>query len=371
MSIILGSKLNDFGQSWSKDDGQIQSDLKLDLRIEFCFNFSQIQNLPQPNIFLNGGNLKYDNIKNKCCFLIPGESLTGDPVRRRLKDGAFPTKFPGLPSYLSIKIPPKRLQSTSFEERQNKKVQEAENQAAEFLESDCVQSFAEISDEKLRFPPSWNIITWKDDKQLVLEEIVFDEDSKPKLGFSLTVFETLQFQLVSEDRFVSTSKVHHIAKKQVIERYSDISNILAFLKSYQESAVTKEDIIDHCIKKLSSALEDCDKNSEISTKLSFISSQLSLLNGPAQSRRYSPSFIWTALSWMKTSPALYRLLLSEGTLTLPSIGYLKQISSSFSLESGLSTGVISYLDTRAKQLTAEQKTVSLILDEVMHESKNT
>ncbi len=302
-------------------------------------------------------------------FLIQGESLTENPVRRRLRDGAFPSKFPGLPSYLSIKIPPRRPQSTSFEERRNKKIQETENQAAEFLESDRVPSFEDISTEKLALPSSWNIITWKDEKQFILEEMVLDEESKPKLGFSLTVLKTLQFQLVVDDKFLSTSKVNHITKKQVIERYSDIFNILAFLKSYHESTVTKEDVIEHCIKKLNFAIESCD-NTEIVTKLSFINSQLSLLNGPAQSRRYSPSFIWTALSWMKTSPALYRLLQTEGFLTLPSIGYLKQISSSFTLESGLSTSVISYLETREKQLTSEQKTVSLVLDEVNYSIVN-
>ena len=81
--------------------------------------------------------------------------------------------------------------------------------------------------------------------------------------------------------------------------------------------------------------------------------------------RYRPEFVWTALSWMKTSPALYRVLQTDGLLTLPTMRYLKRISSSFSLETGLSTGVISYLKTRCASLSQEQKSVVLMIDEVL------
>ena len=67
---------------------------------------------------------------------------------------------------------------------------------------------------------------------------------------------------------------------------------------------------------------------------------------------------------MKTSPALYRVLQTDGVLTLPSMRYLKQIASSFSLETGLSAGVISYLKTRVANLSEEQKSVALMIDEV-------
>ena len=68
---------------------------------------------------------------------------------------------------------------------------------------------------------------------------------------------------------------------------------------------------------------------------------------------------------VKTSPSLYPLLQNDGLLALPSIGYLKQISSSFSLETGLSTGVCSYLKTRIASLSQEEKTVVLMIDEVL------
>ena len=159
------------------------------------------------------------------------------------------------------------------------------------------------------------------------------------------------------------SKVNHICKLQLIKRHSDILNLLAFLRSYKGTEKV-EDVIEHCIRKLNAAIAECDENLFIFKKLSFIKSQLKLVKQAGLSRRYPPTFIWTALSWFKTSPALYRLLLSDGLMTLPSIGYLKQISGSFSLETGLSTCVITYLDTRIKHLEENQKTVSLLIDEV-------
>ncbi len=264
---------------------------------------------------------------------------------------------------MSTKAPAKRSGNASFEERQRKEVLRTEQESNTFLKSDQVNDFEDLTGRAIDFPSSWNIVSWKDEEKIVLEEVTFDEESKPKFAFSLTVFRSLKFVLVSGDSILPLSKVSHISKTQMIKRHSDISNLLAFLRSYKGTDKV-EDVTEHCIRKLNAAIAECDENSLIFKKLSFIKSQLNLVKQTGLSRRYPPAFIWTALSWFKTSPALYRLLLSDGLMTLPSIGYLKQISGSFSLETGLSTSVISYLDTRIIHLEENQKTVSLLIDEV-------
>ena len=67
---------------------------------------------------------------------------------------------------------------------------------------------------------------------------------------------------------------------------------------------------------------------------------------------------------MKTSPALYRLMLEEDVLTLPSMSYLQRLSSAYNLETGLTSSTVAYLSERAKHLTKEEKTVAVLIDEV-------
>ena len=104
---------------------------------------------------------------------------------------------------------------------------------------------------------------------------------------------------------------------------------------------------------------------EVNTaKLNFLTEQLRLLKGNNQSNRFSTSFLWAAITWQKTSPALYKLLREDGLMTLPSISYLKQLSSSFSLSSGLSSSAVAYLEERLKTLSPKERIVALAIDEV-------
>ncbi len=265
---------------------------------------------------------------------------------------------------MSTVKPTKRSENSSASFRREKEISEAETLAAEFLSSDNLTSFESLQTLELDFPPSWNIIKLQRNDSIILEEMIFDEESKPKLGFSLTVFDSLEFRLVCGDLILSPSKVNHITKKNILERNSDIYNILAFLNSYSKEKANSKDTIENCISKLKNCLEETENDVPLSNKLSFIIEQLELANCSKHTRRYSTSFVWSAISWMKSSPALYRQLISEGMMTLPSISYLKQIASKVSLETGLSSSSIAYLETRFKSLNDNQKIVSLILDEV-------
>ena len=123
------------------------------------------------------------------------------------------------------------------------------------------------------------------------------------------------------------------------------------------------DVINNSIQQLSIASEQ--EIGEIQSKrLSFVIEQLTLLQKDPSRWRYSTSFLWTAITWLKTSPALYRTLLRDNLICLPSISYLKQLSKAFSLETGLSKATLSYLKERVKHLDERQKTVALLIDEV-------
>ena len=70
------------------------------------------------------------------------------------------------------------------------------------------------------------------------------------------------------------------------------------------------------------------------------------------------------MTWNTISPALYRQLLDEAFLTLPSVRYLKRITSSLSVETGLTNSTIEYLKARLKSLSEWDKIIALLMDEV-------
>jgi hypothetical protein len=175
-----------------------------------------------------------------------------------------------------------------------------------------VKNYEQLKQEQFQFPTSWNIISWQNEEKLLFEEIVFDEDGRPKLKYSFTIFESLNFQLVHGDYFLNNAKVSHICKKSTIERFSDITNILAFLRSQTNSE--KEDQIEQCQQAIKTLLEEEEEGSAAFQKLQFVKEQFELLY--AERPRYSPTFIWTAVTWMRTLPSLYRAQCKETFLSV-------------------------------------------------------
>ena len=78
-----------------------------------------------------------------------------------------------------------------------------------------------------------------------------------------------------------------------------------------------------------------EDQSDDSKKLNFLSEQLALHQKSSGSRRYSPQLLATCLMWENSSPATYKLFVSDDVLCLPSQKHLKRISSSGTCESDL------------------------------------
>ena len=176
--------------------------------------------------------------------------------------------------------------------------------------------------------------------------------------------------MFSNDLSVPISKILFITDSGTIQRHSDILNILAYLHSCSQVPPAPEDVIKHCIKKLQNLTQDSDPDNEtFFKKLEFLIEQLCLLQQTPQTRRYSTRFLWSAITWLKTSPTLYNLIADESFVTLPSSSYLKQLSGAFSLESGLSSSTVAYLKERIRALSDQEKTVALAIDEVNNEAK--
>ena len=68
--------------------------------------------------------------------------------------------------------------------------------------------------------------------------------------------------------------------------------------------------------------------------------------------------------WYKTSPACYKLILSDRLLTIPSIAHLKRLSGAITMDLDFSEPTIAYLKARLSKLSAREKYVSVLMDEV-------
>ena len=285
---------------------------------------------------------------------------------RCLKHDAVPRIFPNLPSYLTSHRPKERPSSSTsasrFQVMELKMNEEAEN----FLDADRISTFEDLKTLKAAsFPSSWNVISHEGSDRIIFDEILLNEDGRPTFKFSLTVQLNLQVVMFTRNISVPIKRILHICKSGKIERLSDVTNILAFLNSFADSPQPVEDTLHNYTSRLEEILESSEISETLSLKLLFLMEQLKLLKGSPQSNRYSTSFLWTALTWQKTSPALYKLMREDGLLTLPCPSYLKQISSSFCLESGLSKATVSYLGERIRAVPIEDRTVALAIDEVI------
>jgi hypothetical protein len=122
------------------------------------------------------------------------------------------------------------------------------------------------------------------------------------------------------------------------------------------------------IQSIGNLLRECIENLELEgqqkLKITFLVEQLDLAITPLSKRKFSTSLLATSLLWKQSSPALYRRILSDDLLSLPSIRHLQRLSSSFTIQTGLNLSTLEYLKLRIQKLSERERTVALIFDEV-------
>ena len=81
-------------------------------------------------------------------------------------------------------------------------------------------------------------------------------------------------------------------------------------------------------------------------KLGFLKEQLFLLSKPIQGRRYSPSLLGLSIMWNQSSACLYKQILADGVLTLPSMKHIRRLTSALSVDYNLLDSTMTYLEAR-------------------------
>jgi len=169
-------------------------------------------------------------------------------MKKHLKPTAVPTIFPGLPSYLSQKSSCERSENATSFSRHAEASKRANEQAKQFLASDNVQNFAQLKQNfEKHLPSSENIFSLKKNSNVFVEEMVFNDD-EPKILYGIQIEDSLKFQAFVNGALVSHRSTTHICQDGKIERFSDIANICAFLRSLANDQV-KIKILQHWIVK--------------------------------------------------------------------------------------------------------------------------
>ena len=272
--------------------------------------------------------------------------------RRLLKEDAVPSIWPHLPCYLS-KSKSKPRGTSSLSESRIKKHQEREHQKMENLvndywDEDLVESLQEIKEKFHQDSDSDGTSLVQVSNKLIFMSISFDELIQPYIKYSLTICEDLSFSLHCNNLVVTHDEIALITKDKIAS-CSEINDILAFLKDTFEYKNNITSLIQNttlCLETCIEMSEDCSKK----RRYGFILEQLSFIKRDNGSS-YSSSLLALAALWVHSSPSLYKQIIQDDILYLPSYKYIKRLSNVLSVDTGLSAATFSYLKARLAKLT--------------------
>ncbi|QQP38223.1 Putative LOC101234561, partial [Caligus rogercresseyi] len=267
---------------------------------------------------------------------------------RRLKANAVPSVWPNLPNYISSPpAPPRSAPASTSEKRRQLEYDCHLVMAADMFTEEKVKSAEELYEKLLNDPLPSGFLLLKTPK-LSLIKLETSEDKGLQIKLSLEIDDNLTFRMFKDHHIIDNSEVSHCLSNKLLDRIEFVSaaiNIAAYLGS-------KENLHKSIMILLRKLLEVPDLDPVQSMKLSFIWEQIKLLFKNNKSVKYSPSLLSLCLLWQNVSTALYEQIYSSNVLTIPTIKYLRALSTTLSVEA------------RIKDLNSRERHVTLIIDEV-------
>ncbi len=284
-------------------------------------------------------------------------------TRKSLKKSAIPSVFPNLPTYLSTTPTATRSTAATSSSRLEKEQETLQTEIASFFAAEKCQSLEDLKEKvgNVNLPDGVDTVV-KDNKVCFFAMSTKREDPL-HLVYSLSVFDDLSFDMTVLEEKVPMKKVYHLLESGQLTLTS-ISNILALLKNVAEAKSTMEflpDYVNRCCERMINLAEN---DSELSKKIGFLSEQLQLAMRSKVHRRYSKDLLACSVMWENTSPSLYKQMVSEGFLTLPSVRRMHQLSNALITETGLQPSSIAYLQARFQKLTDWERLIVLMVDEI-------
>jgi hypothetical protein len=283
-------------------------------------------------------------------------------TKKILQPKAFPSVFPGLPTYYEKTVPQSRSEATGFLARRSKQVEEMEKASEAFLAAGKVSTLQDLCYKLDRgcIPSDFYLIDRESD--LLFIYVPREGKSGPKTLASLCVTENLDFEMWCQEVHLPLRQVAHITKSEKVSSADEILNLLSFLKSLSSIDVPWKDQIMQCAETLEALLPTLD--GALQGQIAFFAEQLMLVLKEPKQRRYSSFLLATAAMWLNASTVLYKQLLRDNLFIVPCISHLKRLMSAMTLETGLTNSTIAYLKTRIKSLESREKNVAIIMDKI-------
>ena len=274
-------------------------------------------------------------------------------IRRHLKESAIPSVFPGQPKYLSRIHLPERSGNSTCAARHQKVSDQLEELEKSMTENDRVSDLNDFAKDFI-IPEGFDKIQ-KPSKLL----FVYLNNRMSCLQASIVVNSDLSCDIYFHGQPIPLSKVSYLLASEKISSLTELSNVLALVKSWCEGeaeVLTTEDRLKKTILDLTQIVQ----RSTFPELLTFIIEQLKLIMIPINARHYSNELLIHAFLWHMTSPASYKVL--KKMFLLPSVRRLQQLSSGMNVEANLVNGT--YLKDRTSSLQSYEKTVVLMIDEI-------
>jgi len=220
---------------------------------------------------------------------------------------------------MSKELPPERSSETSVAARFAVVQERYEGEVAEYFSKNNVFALDDLKDKikNERLPSGFHIIDTND--RLMFIAFTLDSERGPKVSQCLTVLENLSFELHSFETRIPSTTVDHISPSGSIRNIDDVVNILAYLSSYSSSSAFPKLSFEDIINKLCRYIESYEDEIINKGSFQFAVEQLKLSRKSAPLKRYSPSLLAASSLWESTSPTLYRMLLKDGSFSLPSV----------------------------------------------------
>ena len=285
-------------------------------------------------------------------------------LKRRLKKDAVPTNFKNLPSYYLSDDVPSRSGLSLASSRLENAARALEEQAEKFLEEDQLANFENLlkAIEKEKQLPKDFIVHHTD----AGVNLIYLSDSQPPSIFGTVIIDrNLKVTMYVGQQLVSASLYKHIVATETVSLFSQVTNLMAFLKNLDHPKYTcAMSVFNEKIVQLIEEYLDTEEHIEPHHRrlYSFVSEQLQLMSKNKHQRRYSVELLLLSFIMNATSSKAYERLLEEQILILPSPKTLKKITMNLDKKNGLDDA--GYLKMRFSKLNAFDRNVLLMIDEI-------
>ena len=142
---------------------------------------------------------------------------------------------------------------------------------------------------------------------------------------SIYISEDLNVVVCVDEKRLPSNIYKTILPNNQIETFSQISNLMALVKSWITSSASIPwlEIACSCLKQY---LESEGNSEDKQNTVEFVLEQLQLLSVNKHARRYSSALLLFSYAIFSTSPAAFRFIFQQGVLLLPSTSTLKKVT---------------------------------------------